>query len=136
MCISARFAPAALALLTTVSFSSWARAIDLNGAWAQDSSVCSKVFVKGGNKILFAPNAELYGAGVLIEGKQATGSFQKCQVKSIRADGNILHLVAACSTGVMVSDTQVTVKIVDDDNITLTLAGPDQMESPLVRCSL
>lgn len=142
MCISARFTPAALALLTTVSFADLARATDLNGAWAQDSSVCSQVFVKRDNKILFKPNAELYGSGVLIEGKQATGSFQKCQIKSTRADGNTLHVVATCSTGVMVSDTQFRVKIIDDDNITLALAGPDQlagpvqMESPLVRCSM
>ena len=61
MGISARFAPAALALLTTISFTPCARAADLNGAWSEDHTVCSKVFVKGGNKILFAPNAELYG---------------------------------------------------------------------------
>jgi hypothetical protein len=136
MGISVRFAPAGLALLTTISFTSWALAADLNGAWAQDHTVCSKMFVKGGNKILFAPNAELYGSGMLIEGKQATGSFQKCRVKSTRADGDVLHILAACSTGVMVSDTEVTVKVVDENNITLTLDGPDPIEHSLVRCSM
>ena len=136
MCISARFAPAALALLTTVSFTPWAWAVDLNGAWAQDSSVCSKVFMKGDNKISLTPNAELYGSGILIEGKQATGSFQKCRVKSTRSDGNILRVLAACSTGVMVSDTEVTVKVVDENNITLTLDGPDPIEHSLIRCSM
>jgi hypothetical protein len=136
MCISARFAPVALALLTTISFTPWAWAVDLNGAWAQDHTVCRNVFVKRDNKVSFAPDAELYGSGLLIEGKQAMGSFQKCRVKSTRADGNILRIIAACSTGVMVSDTDVTVKVVDENNITLTLAGPDQVESPLVRCSM
>src|SRR5215470_1290450 len=102
MRISARFAAVALPILATTSFAPSARAIDLNGAWAEDHSVCSKVFVKGGNKLSFAPNAELYGSGVLIEGKEATGSFQKCRIKSTRVDGKFLHLVASCSTGVMV----------------------------------
>jgi hypothetical protein len=136
MGISARFTLAALALSMTVSFAYWARAADLNGAWAQDGTVCSKVFMKGGNKILLTPNAELYGSGVLIEGKQATGSFQKCRVKSSRTDGNVLRILAACSTGVMVSDTEVTVKVVDENNITLTLEGPDPIEHSLVRCSM
>jgi hypothetical protein len=136
MRISARFALAALALSITVSFAPRARSADLNGAWAQDHTVCTKVFVKGGNKIVFTPNAELYGSGVLIEGKQATGSFQKCRIKSTRADGDVLHVPAACSTGVMISDTEVTVKVVDENNIRLTLDGPDPIEHSLVRCSM
>ena len=44
--------------------------------------------------------------------------------------------LAACSTGVMVSDTEVTVKVVDENNITLTLDGPDPIEHSLVRCSM
>jgi hypothetical protein len=136
MSMSARFASIALALLTTVFFAAWARATDLNGAWAQDHTVCSKVFVKGNNKTSFTPDAELYGSGLLIEGRQATGTFQKCRIKSSRTDGNILHILAACSTGVMVSDTEVTVKVVDDNNIALTLDGPDPIEHALVRCSM
>ena len=93
MSISARFAPVALAF-AFVSFTPWTGAADLNGAWAQNHTVCSKVFVKGGNKISFTPNAELYGSGVLIEGKTATGTFQKCRIKSSRADGNTLHILA------------------------------------------
>jgi hypothetical protein len=36
----------------------------------------------------------------------------------------------------MVSDTELTVKVVNDNSITLILAGPDQMETSLVRCSM
>jgi len=136
MCISARFASAALALLTTVFVIPGAGAADLNGAWAQDHTVCSNIFVKSGNKILFTPNAELYGSGVLIEGKTATGTFQKCRIKSSRVDGDTLHILAACSTGVMVSDSKVTAKVLDENNITLTLDGPDPIEHALVRCSM
>jgi hypothetical protein len=39
MGISGRFALAALTLSIAVSFAHWARAADLDGAWAQDPSV-------------------------------------------------------------------------------------------------
>jgi hypothetical protein len=136
MGISARFTLAVLTLSSSLSLTPGAWAADLNGAWAQDPTVCSKVFRKDGNKILFTSNAELYGSGVLIEGKQATGSFQKCRIKSTRTDGDVLHVLAACSTGVLVSDTEVTVKVVDENNITLTLDGSDPIEHSLVRCSM
>ena len=38
--------------------------------WASDPSVCSNVFVKNNNRISFAPDAELYGGGFIVEGAQ------------------------------------------------------------------
>jgi len=74
-------------LLLGVLFSSPTWAADLHGAWGSDASVCGKVFVKRGNTISFAPDAELYGGGLLVVGDSATGSFQKCRIKSVRGDG-------------------------------------------------
>jgi hypothetical protein len=122
-----------LVLLGTASFSHSIQAADLNGAWASDASVCSKVFVKNGTKISFTPDAELYGAGLIVEGNRATGAFQKCKIKSMKDDGVNVHVIAACSTGVMVSDAQFTVKIIGDNQITLSSTN---MEAPLVRCAL
>ena len=136
MWTSNHFALALLAVLATLSFSPLTHAADLNGAWASDASVCNKVFVKSNNRISCAPDAELYGGGFLVEGDRATGTFQKCRIESSRTDGNILHILAACSSGVMVSDTEVTVKVVDDNNIALTLDGPDPIKHALVRCSM
>jgi len=130
------FAPGFLVLLATVSFSPSTQAADLSGAWAGDASVCSKVFVKNNNKISFTPDSELYGGGFIVEGNRATGTFQKCNIKSMKDDGANIHLIAACSTGVMVSDLQFTVKFVGDNQITLSSAGPVNTETPYVRCPL
>jgi hypothetical protein len=67
MSTSSDFARAMLVLLVAVSLSPSTHAADISGAWASDASVCSKVFVKNNNRISFAPDAELYGGGFIIE---------------------------------------------------------------------
>jgi hypothetical protein len=129
-------APALLVLLANVFFSPSTQAADISGAWASDPSVCSKVFVKNNNRISFTPDAELYGGGFIVEGNRATGTFQKCNIKSMKDDGANVHLIAACSDGVAVSDLQFTVKLVGDNQITVSSAGPVNMENPYVRCPL
>ena len=130
------FAPVLLVLVTAMAFSPSAQAAELTGAWASDASVCSKVFVKKDNKLAFTPDAELYGSGLLVEGDRVSGTLQKCKIKSMKREGGDIHLVAACSTGVMVSDFQFTVKVTGDDRITVSQAGPVSMETPYVRCPL
>jgi len=130
------FAPALLTLLASLPLSSSAHAADLNGAWASDASVCSKVFVKSNNRISFLPDAELYGGGLLVEGDRATGTFQKCNIKSIKDDGADVHLTAACSTGVEVSNLQFTVKVIGQDKITVSSNGSVNITTPYVRCPI
>ena len=127
-------APALLVLLAGVSLSPSTHAADISGAWASDASVCSKVFVKNNNRISFTPDAELYGGGFIVEGNRASGTFQKCNIKSLKDDGANIHLIAACSDGVMVSDFQFSVKRVGEDKVTVSPAGPVSMENSYVRC--
>ena len=128
---------AIVALLLSSVFAPFSsQAADMDGAWANDASVCGKVFTKANNRILFAPDSELYGGGLIIEGKRARGSFQKCDIRSMKDDGASVRLTASCSTGVMASDTQATIKVIGKDQITFSLAGPVNTETPLVRCSM
>ena len=136
MWTSNHFALALLAVLATLSFSPLTHAADLNGAWASDASVCNKVFVKSNNRISFTPDAELYGGGFLVEGDRATGTFQKCNIKSIKDDGTDVHLLAACSTGVEVSNLKFTVKVVGRDQITVSSDGSVNITTPYVRCPI
>src|SRR5262245_46053571 len=99
-----RLVPVFLAFFAAGSLFRPAQAADINGSWASDASVCSKVFVKQGASVSFAADAELYGGGLIIEGKRVTGSFQKCTIKSMHDEGAEIHLIASCSTGVMVQD--------------------------------
>lgn len=124
----------AVALITTTAFSS--QAADMDGAWASDATACNNVFIKKNNKVTFTPDSELYGGGLIIEGNRVAGSFQKCNIKSLKSDGDTVHLIASCSTGVMVSDLQIVIKREGNNQITLRPAGPVDSTSSYVRCPL
>jgi len=123
-----------LVLLVTQSTST--QAADLNGAWTVDASACSKVFTKENNKLAFKPDADLNAGGIIVQGKQVTGTFQKCTVKSLHDDGSNLRVVAACSDGVAVSDVAFDVKMSGENKMTLSSKQPVPVEMPYVRCSM
>src|ERR1700752_2429228 len=106
-----------LVLLVTQSAST--QAADLNGAWTVDSSACGKVFTKENNKLAFKQDADVNAGGLIVQGKQITGTFQKCRVKSLHDDGPNLRVIASCSDGVAVSDVAFDVKISGEDKMTL-----------------
>ena len=123
-----------LVLLSTQSAST--QAADLNGAWTLDASACGQVFTKKNNRLAFTQDADLHAGGLIVEGKQVTGTFQKCTVKSVRDDGPNKQVIAACSDGVAVSDVAFDVKIAGENKITLSSKAPVAMEMPYVRCPM
>jgi hypothetical protein len=112
------------------------RAFELNGAWATDASVCEQVFVKKGNKVFFRETSELYGGGFIVEGRNVTGQIQNCTVKSVKQDGASVRVIAACSTGVSISDEQFDVKVVNENQITMMAKGMGDMGFPYTRCPM
>src|SRR5215472_15881338 len=125
---------AVLALLVAQSAST--RAADLNGAWTINTASCGQVFTKENNKLAFKQDADLNAGGLIVQGKQITGTFQKCTVKSLHDDGSNVKVVASCSDGVAVSDVACDVKISGVNNITLSSKEPVPVEMSYVRCSL
>ena len=123
-----------LVLLVAQSVST--QAADLNGAWTVDASACSKVFTKENNKLVFKQDADLYAGGLIVQGKQITGTFQKCTIKSLHDDGPNVQVVASCSDGVAVSDVPFDVKIFGENRITLSSKEPVPVEMRYVRCSM
>ena len=127
-----------LVLLVTQSAST--QAADLNGAWTVDASACGEVFTKENNKLAFRPDADLHAGGVIVQGKQITGTFQKCTVKSLHDDGANVQVTASCSDGVAVSDVTFDVKISGENKFTLSSKAPVPVPVPVemqyVRCSL
>jgi hypothetical protein len=111
-------------------------AADLSGAWTDDAGACAKVFTRKDNKLAFTPDADLHAGGLIVQGKQITGTFQKCTVKSFHDDGPNLKVVAACSDGVAVSDVAFDVKITGANTITLSSKSPVPVEMLYVRCSM
>jgi len=123
-------------LVLLVAQSASTQAADLNGAWTVDASACSKVFTKENNKLAFKQDADLNAGGLIVQGKQITGTFQKCTVKSLHDDGSNLRVIAACSDGVAVSDVAFDVKISGENSMTLSSKAPVPVEMPYVRCSM
>ena len=122
-----------MVLLVTQSTST--QAADLNGAWTIDTGSCAQVFTKKNNKIAFAQDADLNAGGLIVNGKQITGTFQKCTVKSFHDNGSNLKVIASCSDGVAVSDVAYDVKI-SENNLTLSSKKPVPVEMHYVRCQL
>ena len=109
---------------------------DLNGAWTNDPSACDQVFTKKGNEFAFRQDADLHAGGLIVRGRQITGTFQKCTVKSVHDDGSNVRVIAACSDGVAVSDVPFDVKISGKDRITLSSKEPVPIEMLYVRCPM
>ncbi len=123
-----------LVLLVTQSAST--QAADLSGAWTIDASACGQVFAKENNKLVFRKDADLNAGGIIVQGKQITGTFQKCTVKSLHDDGTDVKVTAACSDGVAISDVTFDLKLSGENKITLSTKEPVAVEMPYVRCSM
>src|SRR5215471_14890098 len=121
------FNPLVLLVLVVMQSAS-TQAADLNGAWTIDASACGEVFTKENNKLAFMPDADLHAGGVIVQGKQITGSFQKCTVKSLHDDGANVQVTASCSDGVAVSDVTFDVKISGENKFTLSSKAPVPVE--------
>ena len=129
------FNPLALLVLLFVQSAS-TQAADLNGAWTVDATACGKMFTKENNKLAFKQDADVYAGGLIVQGKQITGTFQKCTVKSLHDDGPNLRVIASCSDGVAFSDIAFDVKISGENRITLSSKEPVPVEMPYVRCAM
>jgi hypothetical protein len=123
-------------LVLLVAQSASSQAADLSGAWTDDADACAKVFTKKNNKLAFTQDADLHAGGLIVQGRQITGTFQKCTVKSFREDGSNLKVIAACSDGVAVSDVPFDVKITGENTIILSSKQPVPVEMLYFRCSM
>ena len=110
-------------LVLLVAQSASTQAGDLTGAWTINTASCSNVFTKENNKVVFKPDADLNAGGLIVQGKQITGTFQKCAIKSLHDDGSNVKVIASCSDGVTVSDVAF-----DVNNITLSSKEPVPVE--------
>jgi hypothetical protein len=115
-----------------------AGAVELTGAWAPDADKCDKVFVRRGRamQIDFAKFSGIHGGGFIIEADRLRGKFAKCKIKTRKEEGDSLNLIAGCATDIMLSNVQLVLKVVDDDNITRVFPGIEGMEVKYHRCRL
>jgi hypothetical protein len=88
------------------------------------------VFTRKGrsNQVTFSNFSGLYGAGFIAESNRLRGKFDKCTIKSRKDDGQNVNPLVGCASGIMVSNVQFFLKIVDDNRITRMFPGIDGME--------
>ena len=124
----------ALAVSIVALCASTASAYDLNGAWANNADSCAKIFTGKGGATTFKPKSDIYGSGFIVSGKEIRGRFARCRITSQKEDGQIINLLAACSTDIMLSNVQFSIKIVDDKMIKRQFPGMPELELQYSRC--
>jgi hypothetical protein len=104
--------------------------------WTTDRAYFGKVFVKSGNGFSFAKDAMLQGGGFIIEGRETRGPAAACRIKTTREEGAVTHMIAACATDIMFSDTQFSVRTIDPDTIARIFPSLPELETSHYRHSM
>lgn len=125
-----------LTLVLLVMQSASMQAADLNGAWSIDASACGQMFAKENNRLVFKKDADLNAGGLIVQGRQITGTMQKCTVKSLHDDGPNMRVTASCSDGVALSDVTFDVTFSGENNITLSSKEPVPVQMLYARCPM
>lgn len=113
-----------------------ANAFELSGAWATETDLCSRVFTKKGNQVVFAELSDLFGSGFVIEGNRIRGKIARCTITSRKQEGDSLELAAACATSVMTQSVRFSLKVIDDNNLTRLFPDIPGMTLKYTRCGL
>ena len=113
-------------------------AFELSGAWATSAQQCSKVFSHKGRakEVNFTNFSGVYGGGFIAEANRLRGKFENCSVKSRKESDQTINLVVACASGIMLSNVQFFLKILDDNTISREFPGMEGMEVTYHRCQL
>ncbi len=131
-----RLVGAAIMLGSSVLSVAEARAIELTGAWATHADLCSQVFTKKDNGVVYAEFSELFGSGFIIDGDRIRGKTGTCTIKSRKQEGNSLELSAACASSIMTQDLRFSLKIMDDNNFARSFPEIAGMSLNYTRCKL
>jgi hypothetical protein len=113
-------------------------AFELTGAWATSADQCNKVFARKGraNQVTFTNFSGAHGGGFIAEPNRLRGKFENCSIKSRKDDGQNVNIVVGCASGIMVSNVQFFLKVIDDDSVTRLFPGIEGMEVTYHRCKI
>jgi len=113
-------------------------AFELTGAWATSADQCSKVFARKGraNQVDFTNFSGVYGGGFIAEANRLKGKSESCSIKSRKESGQTVNLVVACASGIMVSNVQFFLSVLDDNTIVRQFPGIEGMDVTYHRCRI
>jgi len=115
-----------------------ANAFELTGAWATSADQCGKVFARKGraSQVNFTNFSGVYGGGFIAEANRVRGKFENCLIKSRKDSDQIINLLVACASGIMLSNVQFFLKVIDDNTISREFPGMEGMEVKYHRCQI
>lgn len=111
-----------------------AQAEELDGAWATEPSACAQIFVVKDNRRSLASNSDAYGSGFIIEGDKIRGKLVTCRITHRKRDGNLVNMIASCSSDIALSTVQFSLRLDRDGVITRIFPGMEGMEATYSRC--
>lgn len=129
-CCSAIAACLFLIILFLFAGAPSSRAADITGAWATDVRACDKIFQKKGKVLALANRSDTIGGGFIIDGTEIRGKTANCKIKSKKDDGDVVYLLAACATDIMLSDVEMALKIIDKDRVSRFFPGMPEVATP------
>ena len=113
-----------------------ANAFEFNGSWATATSACGQVFIKKDGAISFRQDSDQYGGGFIMEGDKVRGQMQTCTISRRKEDGNVIHIIAKCADDIMLSNVQLSAKIIDDNTIARIFPGMPEFTLSYSRCPM
>ena len=113
-------------------------AFELTGAWATSADRCGKIFARKGraNQVDFTNFSGVYGGGFIVEASRLRGKLENCLIKSRKESDQTINLVVACAKGIMLSNVQFFLKVLDDNTISREFPGMEGMEVTYHRCQI
>lgn len=111
-----------------------AYAFELTGVWTSASDACDKVFVSNGKQTSFRKNSDLHGSGFIIDGNRIRGRTANCKILKRSTKGDVINMLASCGTDIMLSDVQLSVRVLDDDKIDRIFPGFEGSTFTYFRC--
>jgi hypothetical protein len=128
----------AVGALTGLILVEEAHAVDLAGAWATEADECRQVFVRKGlaNQIGFTAFSEQHGGGFIVEADRLRGKFAICKIKNRDEDGQTVTIIAGCSTDIMLSNVQFSLKVLEPNRIARMFPGIMGMQIDYYRCPI
>jgi hypothetical protein len=110
--------------------------VDIDGAWTSDSSHCDMIFSKRRDGIGFTKIADLYGASFIVDGRRIKARKSRCEIKHRSSEGTTVHLVAACANDIMLSDVQMSLKVIDRNKVVRIFPGLPDLQASFERCEM
>jgi hypothetical protein len=111
-----------------------ALAFDLNGMWATDTGACDKIFAIKEKQIVFREDADMFGSGFIVDADQIRGRTAKCKIIKRRTDGSTIHMMSSCATDIMLSDIELSLKVITENQIDRIFPGFEGSTFTYFRC--